>query len=115
MLKDGGTLQYENGVWLFGAKVLPLEMQTSGHAMGNPVGPWTGQWSAARGRAPAAGWRLPQAARLWLVGCALAPLLAAGCTMGDGVSRVWEVTPSTFDRIVLGSEQPVLVNFYKPG
>ena len=58
---------------------------------------------------------LPRPATLWLVGCALVPLLAGGCGFDNGVSRVWEVTPSTFNNIVLGSEQPVLVNFYKPG
>ena len=35
--------------------------------------------------------------------------------MYGGPSRVYEVTPSTFNNVVLGSQQPVLVNFYKPG
>jgi hypothetical protein len=83
--------------------------------MSNPFGPQTGQRSAACGRAPAAGRGSRGAAALWLAGCALVPLLAGGCGLGDGVSRVVEVTPSTFDSIVLGSQQPVLVNFYKPG
>jgi thioredoxin-like negative regulator of GroEL len=52
---------------------------------------------------------------LWLVGCALVPLVAGGCTFGDGLSRVVEVTPERFNAVVLQSEQPVLVNFYKPG
>ncbi|MCX5685351.1 MAG: hypothetical protein NT049_16970 [Planctomycetota bacterium] len=54
-------------------------------------------------------------AALWLIGCALVSLLAAGCTMSDGVSRVAEVGPRQFDNVVLQSQQPVLVNFYKPG
>jgi hypothetical protein len=50
------------------------------------------------------------------VACALlAALLAAGCTMNDGVSRVMEVGPEQFNSVVLQSQQPVLVNFYKPG
>ena len=67
------------------------------------------------GRATAAGRRPHRAAMLWLVGCALVPLLAAGCAMNDGVSRVVEVGPGQFHSVVLQSEQPVLVNFYKPG
>ena len=35
--------------------------------------------------------------------------------MYGGPSRVWEVTPGTFNNVVLMSQQPVLVNFYKPG
>ena len=35
--------------------------------------------------------------------------------MNDGVSRVIEVAPAQFSRVVLQSQQPVLVNFYKPG
>jgi len=77
--------------------------------------PQAGQPPAARRRAPAPARHLPRAATLLLIGCALAPLLAAGCAMGDGVSRVWEVTPSRFESVVLQSQQPVLVNFYKPG
>ena len=73
------------------------------------------QQPAARGRAPAFARRFPQAARLLLLGCALVPLLATGCSMYGGPSRVYEVTPSTFSNVVLGSRQPVLVNFYKPG
>ncbi len=51
----------------------------------------------------------------WLVGCALASLLAGGCTFGDGLSRVVEIRPGQFNSVVLQSQQPVLVNFYKPG
>jgi len=51
----------------------------------------------------------------FLVGCALVSILATGCTMNDGVSRVVEVDPGQFNRVVLQSQQPVLVNFYKPG
>jgi hypothetical protein len=51
-----------------------------------------------------------------LVACALlAALLAAGCVTNDGVSRVVEVAPGQFNSVVLQSQQPVLVNFYKPG
>jgi hypothetical protein len=51
-----------------------------------------------------------------LAACALlAALLAAGCAMNDGVSRVMEVGPGQFNNVVLQSQQPVLVNFYKPG
>jgi len=51
-----------------------------------------------------------------LVACALlAALLAAGCVTNDGVSRVVEVGPGQFNSVVLQSQQPVLVNFYKPG
>jgi hypothetical protein len=51
-----------------------------------------------------------------LVTCALlAALLAAGCAMNDGVSRVVEVAPEQFNSVVLQSQQPVLVNFYKAG
>ena len=35
--------------------------------------------------------------------------------MNDGVSRVMEVGPRQFNSAVLQSQQPVLVNFYKPG
>jgi hypothetical protein len=81
-----------------GGEGLILEMQTSGRAMSNLFG------------------RRPhRAAMLWLVGCALVPLLAGGCAFDDGLSRVVEVTPSLFNRLVLQSQQPVLVNFYKPG
>jgi hypothetical protein len=54
-------------------------------------------------------------AMLWLVGCTLVPLLAGGCEYNDGISRVVEITPNRFNSLVLRSEQPVLVNFYKPG
>jgi hypothetical protein len=77
--------------------------------------PQAGQTPAASRRAPAPARHVPRAATLLLIGCALAPLLAAGCAMGDGLSRVIEVAPSRFDAIVLKSDQPVLVNFYKPG
>jgi thioredoxin-like negative regulator of GroEL len=49
-----------------------------------------------------------------VVGCALAMLLATGC-MDEGVSRVADVSPMRFNQFVLQSQQPVLVNFYKPG
>ena len=77
--------------------------------------PQAGQTPAAGRRAPAPARHVPRAAALWLIGCALAPLLAAGCAMGDGLSRVIEVAPSQFNSVVLGSQQPILVNFYKPG
>jgi len=35
--------------------------------------------------------------------------------MNDGVSRVVEVGPRQFNSVILQSQQPVLVNFYKPG
>jgi thioredoxin-like negative regulator of GroEL len=54
-------------------------------------------------------------ATLCLIGCALGPVLAAGCAMNDGVTRVVEVSPKEFTRVVLQSQQPVLVNFYKAG
>ncbi|MCX5685273.1 MAG: hypothetical protein NT049_16565 [Planctomycetota bacterium] len=72
------------------------------------------QRPAARECASAAARRVPQSAALLLIGCALVSVLAAGC-MNDGVSRVVEVGPGQFNRMVLQSQQPVLVNFYKPG
>jgi hypothetical protein len=51
----------------------------------------------------------------FLIGCALIPILATGCAMNDGMSRVVEVDLGQFNRVVLQSQQPVLVNFYKPG
>jgi hypothetical protein len=77
-----------------------------------PVPP---QGPAARECAPATATRVSRSATLWLIGCALVPLLAAGCAMNDGVSRVMEVGPRQFNSAVLQSQQPVLVNFYKPG
>jgi hypothetical protein len=70
---------------------------------------------AARECAPATARRAARSAALLLIGCSLAPILAAGCAMNDGVSRVVEVGPEQFNRVVLQSQQPVLVNFYKPG
>jgi hypothetical protein len=70
---------------------------------------------AAREGAPATAKRVSRSAAPWLIGCALVPILAAGCTMNDGVSRVMEVGPGQFNSVVLQSRQPVLVNFYKPG
>jgi len=102
----------------------PLGMRASGRAMSDlfvPVPPTstggrTGpQGPAARECAPATATRVPRSATLWLIGCALVPLLAAGCAMNDGVSRVVEVGPRQFNSAVLQSQQPVLVNFYKPG
>ena len=77
-----------------------------------PVPP---QRPAARACAPATATRAARSATLWIIGCALVPLLAAGCAMNDGVSRVVEVGPRQFSSVVLQSQQPVLVNFYKPG
>ena len=54
-----------------------------------------------------------RAAMAWLLGCTLLPLLAAGCGMDSG--RVAEILPNRFNTVVLQSEQPILVNFYKPG
>jgi hypothetical protein len=50
-----------------------------------------------------------------LVGLALAPLLAGGCETSNGASRVLELSALRLNSFVLQSEQPVLVNFYKPG
>jgi hypothetical protein len=78
-----------------------------------PVPP---QRPAARECAPATATRVPRSATLWLIGCALVPILAAGCVTNDRVSRVVEVVGLRhFNRVVLQSQQPVLVNFYKPG
>jgi hypothetical protein len=98
-----------------GGEGLTLGMQTSGRTMNNLFVRRPRQRSAAGGRATAAGRHPHRAAMLWLVGCAIVPLLAAGCAMNDGVSRVIEVAPAQFSRVVLQSQQPVLVNFYKPG
>jgi hypothetical protein len=62
---------------------------------------------------PAADVCLRRAVALWLVGFALVPLAAAGC--GNGETRVVEIDASQFNRFVLRSNQPVLVNFYKDG
>jgi hypothetical protein len=61
-----------------------------------------------------------------LAGCTLASIAAAGCAPDDGMSRttrptytvparVYEINPRQFTMQVLRSEQPILVNFYKPG
>ena len=76
-----------------------LGMRTSGRALSDRFVPIPPQRSAA----------------IWLIGCTLASMLAAGCAMSDGVSRVAEVGPKQFNNVVLQSQQPVLVNFYKPG
>ncbi|MBE3068985.1 MAG: hypothetical protein IMZ66_01985 [Planctomycetes bacterium] len=83
--------------------------------MGNLLVPQRRQASPAFGRTVSAGWRSRRAAALCLVGSALAAFLAGGCAMNDGVNRVYEVSPAQFTTEVLRSEQPVLVNFYKPG
>ena len=83
--------------------------------MSDLIVPVPAQRPAARGCAATNPTRVPRSAALWLIGCALVPLLAAGCAMNDGVSRVMEVGPRQFNRAVLQSQQPVLVNFYKPG
>jgi hypothetical protein len=77
-----------------------------------PVPP---QRPAARECASAAATRVPRSASLWLIGCVLAPILAAGCAMNDGVSRVMEIGPRQLNSVILQSRQPVLVNFYKDG
>jgi len=90
-------------------------MRTSGRAMSDLFVPVPPQRPAARPCAPATARRVSRSATLGLIGCALVPLLAAGCAMNDGVSRVVEVGPRQFNSVVLQSQQPVLVNFYKPG
>jgi hypothetical protein len=50
-----------------------------------------------------------------LAGCVLASLAATGCGTGNGFSRVIEVNSRQFTPVVLRADQPVLVNFYKPG
>ena len=97
-----------------GGEGFPLGMQASGRAMSDLFVPRPVRVGCC-GRATAAGRRPRRAAMLWLVGCAIVPLVAGGCTFGDGLSRVVEVTPERFNAVVLQSEQPVLVNFYKPG
>ena len=95
----------------------PLGMRASGRAMSDLFVPVPLQRPAAREGAPAIATRVPRSATLWLIGCALVlvPILAAGCVTNDGVSRVVEVGPRQFNSVVLQSQQPVLVNFYKPG
>lgn len=90
-------------------------MRARGRVMSERFMPVPPQRPAARECAPATARRFPRSATLWLIGCALVPILAAGCAMNDGVSRVVEVGPRQFNRVVLQSRQPVLVNFYKPG
>jgi len=57
--------------------------------------------------------RLQRTALLALLACTLVAMTAAGCALPQ--SRVIEVDPSTFRSVVLGSNQPVLINFYKDG
>ncbi len=97
-----------------GGEGLTLGMQMSGCSMSNLFVPRPVRVGCC-GRATAAGRRPQRATMLWLVGCAMVPLFAGGCALGDGLSRVVEVTPGRFNSVVLQSEQPVLVNFYKPG
>jgi hypothetical protein len=94
---------------------LTLGMLTSGRAMSNFFVRQTRQRSAAGGRVTATGRRSQRAAVLSLVGCAILTFLATGCTLESGMSRVIEVTPARFNAVILQSQQPVLVNFYKPG
>jgi hypothetical protein len=98
-----------------GGEGLILGLRMSGRAIINRFMRRSRQRSAAGGRVTAAGRRSLGAAALYLVGCTLVTFLAGGCTVGDGMSRVVEVTPARFNNTVLLSEQPVLVNFYKPG
>jgi len=93
----------------------PLGMRASGRAMSDLFVPVPPQRPAARECAPATATRVPRSVTLWLIGCALVPILAAGCVTNDGVSRVVEVGPGQFNSVVLQSKQPVLVNFYKAG
>jgi len=71
------------------------------------------QRRAAREGAPATATRVPRSATFWLIGGALVALLAGGC--GYGRTRVVEIDASQFNSVVLRSNQPVLVNFYKDG
>ena len=99
-------------------------MRASGRAMRDRLVPMPPQRPAARNSYPH-GRRGDSPARLrvhsrgrlchFLIGCALISILSTGCAMNDGVSRVIEVGPKQFDSVVLQSQQPVLVNFYKPG
>jgi hypothetical protein len=50
-----------------------------------------------------------------LAGCVLASLAAIGCGPGGSFTRVIEVNSRQFTPVVLRADQPVLVNFYKPG
>jgi hypothetical protein len=90
-----------------GREGLTLGMQTSERATSELFVRRPQMRSTAGGRATVA--------MLWLVGFTLVPLLAGGCEYNDGISRVVEITPNRFNSLVLRSEQPVLVNFYKPG
>jgi P pilus assembly chaperone PapD len=46
---------------------------------------------------------------------ALLSLAAAGCATATGQTRVVTVEPDNFTTLVLQSNQPVLINFYKDG
>jgi len=83
--------------------------------MSNGSAPQPRQTSPVGDLAVAAGRRSRRAAALRLVGAALGAFLAGGCATNDGVNRVYEVSPARFTTEVLRSQQPVLVNFYKPG
>ena len=72
----------------------------------------TGQRSAVvSARAQARRRSLHRVTTLGLVAAALLVMLAAGC----GQSSVIEVNQYSFRSVVLLSQRPVLVNFYKPG
>ena len=81
-----------------GGEDLTLGMQTSGRAMSNLCGQ-----------------RAHRATLFWLIGGALVSLLASGCGTNGGMGRAMEIGPRQFSTAVLQSQQPVLVNFYKPG
>jgi len=83
--------------------------------MSNGSAPQPPQPSAIWNRTARTVRRSRRAAALCLVGAALGAFLAGGCATNDGVNRVYEVSPARFTTEVLRSQQPVLVNFYKPG
>jgi hypothetical protein len=98
-----------------GGEDLILGIQPSGRAMGNLFGHRPRQRSTAGSRAISTEQRRRRIIMVCWVGLALAPLLAGGCEMNNGPSRVLELSALRLNSYVLQSEQPVLVFFYKPG